>query len=77
MTKYICNEAQEIFELQKSKYSPSASPPYQVRIDRLTRIQCMCRENINSITKALQEDFGTRHPDLIRTYAILIEIVGL
>lgn len=65
MDKKLIEETKAIFEFQKSNYSPAKSPSYQERMDRLTRIEKMCRNHVEIITKALQKDFGTRHSDLI------------
>ncbi len=61
------NELNRIFELQKSSYSPSRAPTYHERMDRLSRIDLLCRDNMEAITAALQRDFGSRSPDLIFT----------
>lgn len=53
-----------VFIKQKKAYSPSNPPTYQVRMDRLSRIESMCKNHISEITEALQADFGTRDPDL-------------
>lgn len=65
MTKELIKETRSIFEFQKSNYSPSKTPSYETRKDRLTRIESMCRNHVKAITEALQKDFGTRHSDLI------------
>lgn len=52
-----------IFEKQKERYSPSNIPSYKVRIDRLNRIEELCRNHIPEITEALQADFGSRSAD--------------
>ncbi|MYA57581.1 aldehyde dehydrogenase family protein [Candidatus Poribacteria bacterium] len=65
MNKELIEKIQEVFDFQKSHYSPAKTPSYQLRIDRLTRIEQMCRKHVKEITQALQQDFGTRHPDLI------------
>ena len=58
-------ETQDIFELQKANYSAANSPSFETRMDRLTRIEELCRNHVNEITQALQSDFGSRDPDLI------------
>ncbi len=58
------DELNRIFELQKSSYSPSRAPTYRQRMDRLGRIERLCRDNVGAITGALQRDFGSRNPDL-------------
>lgn len=52
-----------IFKRQKMSYSPSNAPSYKTRMDRLSRIELLCKNHIKDITAALQKDFGTRHPD--------------
>ncbi len=59
------DELNRIFELQKSSYSPSRAPTYGERMDRLSRIERLCRDNVAAITGALKRDFGSRNPDLI------------
>ena len=61
----MIKETQSLFELQTSEYSPSKPPSYEQRMDRLTRIENLCRDHVESITQALQTDFGTRDSDLI------------
>ncbi|MCY3742669.1 MAG: aldehyde dehydrogenase family protein [Candidatus Poribacteria bacterium] len=46
-------------------YSPSTPPSYETRMDRLSRIEDLCKNHIAEITEALQTDFGSRDPDLI------------
>lgn len=52
-----------IFELQKKEYSPFQVPSYDIRMDRLNRIERLFREHIGEIGDALQADFGSRNPD--------------
>lgn len=59
-------DIKSVFAKQKKAYSPSTLPSYQVRMDRLSRIENMCKNHISEITEALQADFGTRDPDLNR-----------
>lgn len=54
-----------LFYQQKMAYSPSIPPSYEIRMDRLSRIEDLCKNHIAEITEALQTDFGTRDPDLI------------
>lgn len=54
-----------IFELQKVSYSPANQPSYKKRMDRLSRIEQLCKNHISEITEALQNDFGCRNPDWI------------
>ena len=65
ISQELIKETRSIFEFQKSEYSPSKPPSYEQRMDRLTRIENMCRDHVKTITQALQYDFGTRDPDLI------------
>lgn len=57
-------EARAIFLRQKSNSSPSAAPTYGERIDRLGRIETLCKAHIGEITEALEADFGCRNPDM-------------
>ena len=59
-----------IFDLQRSHYSPSRPPSYEQRIDRLNRLEQLCRDHMDEITAALSADFGDRHPD----YSFLADI---
>ncbi|MXX15037.1 MAG: hypothetical protein F4Z86_16600 [Gemmatimonadetes bacterium] len=54
-------ELKSIFELQKMSYSPSNTPSYEKRMDRLSRIEQLCKNHIPEITEALQKDFGSRN----------------
>lgn len=56
-------ELNRIFDLQKSKYTPSNIPSYQTRIDRLIRLDKLIRKHFEDIVAATQEDFGTRSAD--------------
>lgn len=58
-------ELKSIFELQKLSYSPSNTPSYEKRMDRLSRIEQLCKNHIPEITEALQKDFGSRNSDWI------------
>ena len=51
------------FELQKKNYNLSDPPSYEARIDRLNRIEHLCKNYIWEITEALQNDFGCRSSD--------------
>lgn len=57
--------AKAIFNLQKQNYSPAKPTSYEVRMDRLSRIEDLCKNHIPEITEALQTDFGTRSADWI------------
>ena len=52
-----------IFEQQKKSFSPSQSASYETRMDRLNRIESLCKNHIPEITEALQNDFGSRSSD--------------
>lgn len=56
-------EARSTFGRQRSSYSRSAVPSYEVRVDRLERIDAMCRGHVDEFTEALHADFGCRSPD--------------
>lgn len=58
-------ELQAVFELQKGEYSPGSAPSYETRVDRLNRIEQLCRNHMGEITEALQKDFGSRSADWI------------
>lgn len=57
-------ELNRIFELQKANYSPANSPSYEVRMDRLNRLEEMIRTHMDDIISTLAKDFGTRNPDM-------------
>lgn len=57
------NELNRVFQLQKKKYSPASAPTYQVRIDRLNRLDKLIRTHFDEIVEATQKDFGTRSLD--------------
>lgn len=61
-TKQI-EELRAVFELQKKNYSPSNPPSYETRVDRLNRVDQLCRNHFNEITTEIQADFGSRNPD--------------
>lgn len=68
MSELLDNELKEIeniFNSQKSNYSPANTPSYEGRMDRLNRLEKMIRSNMNKITSALQKDFGTRSANWI------------
>ena len=56
-------ELESTFEQQKAHYSPSRAPTYETRMDRLNRIELLCRAHIGEITDALDADFGHRSAD--------------
>lgn len=53
-----------LFNQQKMACSTSMPPSYEIRMDRLSRIENMCKNHVTEINEALQTDFGTRDPDL-------------
>ncbi|MYC36804.1 MAG: aldehyde dehydrogenase family protein [Chloroflexi bacterium] len=57
-------ELNRIFQLQKANSSPSNAPSYEERLDRLSRIERLCRDNEREISAALEKDFGSRNPDM-------------
>lgn len=68
MKKNTVNEQEvlnRIFNIQKKNYSPSNIPNYEERMDRLNRLETMVRNHMDEITKALQQDFGSRSADWI------------
>lgn len=52
-----------VFECQKRSSGPSAAPSYEVRMDRLNRIEHLCKSHIREISEALRTDFGSRSSD--------------
>jgi len=65
MTSTSIEEVQRIFNIQKAKYSPADPPSYEVRMDRLKRIDSMLRNHWPELVATLQADFGSRDPDQI------------
>ena len=63
MQNYKTDELDRIFSLQKSAYSPANSPTYEIRMDRLNRLETLLRTHFEELSKTIQEDFGTRHTD--------------
>ena len=57
-------EVRAIFRRQKSHCLPSTVATYGERLDRLERIETLCRSHLEEITEALQADFGCRNPDV-------------
>lgn len=61
------NNLKDIFWLQKNNYSPAKAPSYEVRIDRINRLEQLVRKNIDVISRAVEADFGTRTADWVFT----------
>ncbi len=57
-------ELNRIFQIQKASTSPSNAPSYEQRLDRLSRVERLCRDNVKEISAALEKDFGSRNPDM-------------
>jgi coniferyl-aldehyde dehydrogenase len=57
-------QVQQVFDLQKRNYASSKSVSFETRMDRLGRIESLFRENYPAMVQALQNDFGTRDPDV-------------
>ncbi len=57
-------ELTRVFQLQKASASPSNAPSYEQRLDRLSRVERLCRDNEREISAALEKDFGNRNPDM-------------
>lgn len=58
------DDIQRIFDLQKHNYRGNKSVSYEVRIDRLNRVEKLFHENHEEMILALKEDFGTRDTDM-------------
>jgi len=58
------DELNRIFSIQKSNYSSSNAPSYQVRMGRLNRLETLVRTHMDDIVSSLIEDFGARNPDM-------------
>jgi len=54
---------EEVLRLQREHYLNEGPPSYELRIDRLDRVQDMVIQNKERITEALNADFGTRSPN--------------
>ena len=46
----------------KAAYAVEPNPTLEVRLDRIARIEKMIEANEEKICKALEADFGVRHP---------------
>ena len=51
---------QEVLKLQREHFLNEGPPSYELRIDRLDRVQDMVIQNKERITEALDADFGSR-----------------
>lgn len=56
-------ELDRIFQLQKSNYSPAKAPSYELRMDRLKRIEILLKNHLDEIVTTIEKDFGTRSAD--------------
>ena len=54
---------QEVLKLQREHFLNEGPPSYELRIDRLDRVQDMVIQNKERITEALNADFGARSPN--------------
>ena len=54
---------QEVLKLQREHFLNEGPPSYELRIDRLDRVQDMVIQNKERITEALNTDFGSRSPN--------------
>ena len=65
---------QEVLKLQREHFLNEGPPSYELRIDRLDRVQDMVIQNKERITEALDADFGSRSPNqslISDVYAVL------
>tara|TARA_B100002019_G_scaffold120795_1_gene103731 strand:+ start:420 stop:1847 length:1428 start_codon:yes stop_codon:yes gene_type:complete len=65
---------EEVLKLQREHFLNEGPPSYELRIDRLDRVQDMVIQNKDRITEALNTDFGSRSPNqslISDVYAIL------
>ena len=65
---------QEVLKLQREHFLNEGPPSYELRIDRLDRVQDMVIQNKERITDALNADFGSRSPNqslISDVYAVL------
>ena len=54
---------EEVLKLQREHFLNEGPPSYELRIDRLDRVQDMVIQNKERITEALNTDFGSRSPN--------------
>ena len=59
----IQKSMEEVLELQKNHFLKEGPPSYDLRIDRLNRVQDVVIQNKKRITEALNTDFGSRSPN--------------
>lgn len=65
---------EEVLKLQREHYLIEGPPSYELRIDRLNRVQDMIIQNKDRIIEALNTDFGSRSPNqslISDVYAVL------
>mgnify|MGYP003313565745 CR=1 FL=1 len=65
---------EEVLKLQREHYLKEGPPSYELRIDRLNRVQDMVIKNKDRIIEALNTDFGSRSPNqslISYVYAVL------
>ncbi len=65
---------EEVLKLQREHFLNEGPPSYELRIDRLDRVQDMVIQNKERITEALNTDFGSRSPSqslITDVYAVL------
>ena len=65
---------EEVLKLQREHFLNEGPPSYELRIDRLDRVQDMVIQNKERITEALNTDFGSRSPNqslISDVYAVL------
>ena len=65
---------EEVLKLQREHFLNEGPPSYELRIDRLDRVQDMVIQNKERITEALNTDFGSRSPNqslITDVYAVL------
>src|SRR5258707_10836497 len=53
------NQFQEIFDKQKAYFDSDATKSYEWRIDQLTRLENLCKENSEGLEAAMSSDFKT------------------
>jgi len=65
---------EDVLKLQREHFLNEGPPSYELRIDRLDRVQDMVIQNKERITEALNTDFGSRSPNqslITDVYAVL------
>src|SRR5271169_5458988 len=53
------NQFQEIFDKQKAYFDSDATKSYEWRIDQLTRLENLCKENAEVLEAAMSSGFKT------------------